>query len=186
MKDYAYIESPLGSILLTSNGAALTGLYFAGQKYEAVIQYDWIEDLNSPLFASAKAQLLAYFEGRRTRFDVPLVLHGTPFQLRIWRTLATIAHATTLSYRALAETAGTPQSVRAAASAVGRNPISIILPCHRVIGSDGSLTGYAGGLERKRALLDLEASSLSRQSVEQLRWTKHDWVAHPASKSPAM
>jgi methylated-DNA-[protein]-cysteine S-methyltransferase len=158
VKHYTHIDSPLGRILLASDQRALTGLYFVGQKYEAVPGSDWNEERDSPLFARAQTELAEYFAGKRTGFNLPLGPKGTPFQQHVWRTLRTIPCGTTVTYGALAESLGAPRSVRATAAAIGRNPISIFIPCHRVIGSDGSLTGYAGGLDRKRALLALECS----------------------------
>jgi methylated-DNA-[protein]-cysteine S-methyltransferase len=158
MKRYRYLDSPLGRILLTADGASLDGLYFVGQKYQAVVRSDWTEDRRCALFAQVEVQLAEYFAGARTRFDLPIAPAGTSFQNSVWRALGTIPCGTTSTYGALAESLGAPRSVRAAAAAVGRNPISIIVPCHRVIGRDGSLTGYAGGLDRKRALLALEAA----------------------------
>jgi methylated-DNA-[protein]-cysteine S-methyltransferase len=111
-----------------------------------------------------RAELAEYFAGARQRFDLLLAPGGTPFQRRVWRALAAIPFGATVSYLALAQSLGAPRSVRAVAAAVGRNPISVLIPCHRVIGSDGSLTGYAGGLDRKRKLLALEgAAELLRQ-----------------------
>jgi methylated-DNA-[protein]-cysteine S-methyltransferase len=159
VKHYTHLDSPLGPILLASNHHALTGLYFVGQKYEAVPGSDWTEVRDSRLFVRAQTELAEYFAGKRTGFDLPLEPEGTPFQRHVWRTLRTIPCGTTVTYGALAESLGAPRSVRAAAAAIGRNPISILIPCHRVIGSDGSLTGYAGGLDRKRALLALEAAA---------------------------
>ncbi len=158
MKRYTYLDSPLGRMLVTADESSLTGLYFVGQKYEAVPRSDWTEDRSSALFAQVQVQLAEYFAGARTEFELPLAFEGTPFQQSVWRELSTIPCGTTVTYGALAESLGAPRSVRAAAAAVGRNPISIVVPCHRVIGHDGSLTGYAGGLDRKRALLALEAA----------------------------
>jgi methylated-DNA-[protein]-cysteine S-methyltransferase len=164
---FTYMNSPLGSILLTSDGEALTGAYFVGQKYEAVPGVDWKEDSRCSLLAMARAQLLAYFDGRQHRFEIPVSLRGTQFQLRVWQALCGIQFGTTLSYAQLADTIEAGRSVRAVGSAVGRNPISIVVPCHRVIGSDGSLTGYAGGLNRKRALLVIEGITATANAEAQ-------------------
>jgi methylated-DNA-[protein]-cysteine S-methyltransferase len=158
VKRYRYLDSPLGRILVTADRSSLDGLYFVGQKYEAVPRGDWTEDRSSALFAQVQVQLAEYFAGERAEFELPLAFAGTPFQQSVWRELGRIPCGTTVTYGGLAESLGAPRSVRAAAAAVGRNPISIVVPCHRVIGSDGSLTGYAGGLDRKRALLALEAA----------------------------
>ena len=113
------------------------------------------------LLATAAAQLDEYFAGRRRAFDLPLRLRGTPFQQRVWQTLLDIPYGDTVSYKDVAAHAGRPGAARAAGAAVGRNPIAVIVPCHRVVGADGSLTGYAGGLPAKRALLRLERDGVS-------------------------
>jgi methylated-DNA-[protein]-cysteine S-methyltransferase len=154
---YLRMATPLGAMLLTSNGAALTGAYFAGQKYDVSPQAGWQEDEALDVLAAARAQLSEYFAGERTTFDLPLAPSGTSFQRTVWKALLAIPCGATCSYGAIARAAGEPAAVRAAGAAVGRNPISVIVPCHRVVGADGSLTGYAGGLERKRRLLALEA-----------------------------
>jgi methylated-DNA-[protein]-cysteine S-methyltransferase len=172
MKHYAYIDSPLGRILLVSDGRALTGLYFLGQKYAAVPPGDCAEEPFAAPFGQVRAELGQYFAGEGRRVLPPLAPAGTPFQTRVWQALATIPCGTTVTYAELARSLGLPRSVRAVAAAVGRNPISVLIPCHRVIGSDGSLTGYAGGLERKRALLALEAPSLPvlRHAIPRHMW----------------
>lgn len=152
--------TPLGPVLLCATGHGLCGLWFEGQRHhpaaETVAQ--WAVHPDHPLLCEARQQLDAWFAGRRNRFALPLDLSaGTAFQQQVWRALLGIAPGQTCSYRGLAQTIGRPLAVRAVGAAVGRNPLSIVVPCHRVLGSDGSLTGYAGGLERKRALLLLEA-----------------------------
>src|SRR5205085_10571542 len=114
---------------------------------------------DDPPFAAAIAQLRAYFRGESTAFDVPLELRGTPFQRRVWASLCTIPYGETVTYGALAQRLGTPSAARAVGLANGRNPVGIIVPCHRVVGSDGSLTGYGGGLDRKRRLLEFERTA---------------------------
>lgn len=151
------MATPLGRMLLVSDGQAITGTYFTGQKYDATPQSDWEEDEALPVLCQARGQLLEYFAGNRTVFDLPLTPVGTAFQARVWRALRDIPHGTTHSYGQLSQKLGARAAVRAVGAAVGRNPISVVVPCHRVIGADGSLTGYAGGLERKRELLALEA-----------------------------
>jgi methylated-DNA-[protein]-cysteine S-methyltransferase len=119
----------------------------------------WRTNDAHPVLREAAAQLLAYFAGQRERFDLPLDLsHGTAFQQSVWQALLAIPAGTTVSYGALSMDLGNPAAVRAVGAAVGRNPISVIVPCHRVLGSNGSLTGYAGGLDRKTALLELEGA----------------------------
>jgi methylated-DNA-[protein]-cysteine S-methyltransferase len=154
---YTILASPLGPLLLTSDGRSLTGLHTQSDKYRPQIGPDWIEDDAAAPFAQAKAQLREYFDGRRTEFDLPLNAQGTEFQMRVWRALCGIPCGETISYAELARRIGNPNASRAVGMANSRNPISIIVPCHRVIGADNSLTGYAGGLDRKRALLELEA-----------------------------
>lgn len=154
---YTYIDGPLGRTMLSSDGHSLTGLYLAGQKYERIPGDDWIEEPSLPLFVQASEQLAEYFAGSRTTFDLPVSPSGTPFQREVWSCLQDIPYGTRQSYGAVATAVGRPQAFRAVGAAIGRNPISIIIPCHRVLGKSGSLTGYAGGLERKQVLLELEA-----------------------------
>ena len=154
---YSYVDSPLRRVLLTSDGEALTGLYLEGQKYEPRPADDWVRDDALPLFVTTATQLDEYFAGTRSRFELPLAPVGTPFQRQVWLALEELPYGGRVTYGELARRLGRPQAARAVGAAVGRNPVSIIVPCHRVVGSDGALTGYAGGLERKQALLRLEA-----------------------------
>ena len=153
MADYCWTESLLGRMLVLADGGHLTGLHFEREKYFPPIAPGWSESPAAPLLARAVGQVREYFAGERDRFDLPLAPAGTPFQQRVWRELLRIPHGTTVTYSDIARRIGAPKSVRAVGAAIGRNPISIIVPCHRVVGSDGTLTGYAGGLDRKRALL---------------------------------
>ncbi len=149
------ITTPLGAVLLARTASGLAGAWFEGQKaYPVVIGAPRRDD--DALLREAASQLAEYFAGQRRRFDVPLDLRGTDFQRKVWRALLRIAAGQTSSYGAIAREVGSPRAVRAVGGAVGRNPISVIVPCHRVLGGDGSLTGYAGGLQRKSALLRLE------------------------------
>jgi len=149
---FSYFESPIGRLLLTSDGTALTGLYMEPSR-KAQCTDGWIEDVSvAPLSATVR-QLTEYFEGTRREFDLPLRLQGTAFQQRVWRQLTEIPYGQTWSYGQLATRIDKPSASRAVGLANGRNPISILVPCHRVIGADGSLTGYGGGIERKRWLL---------------------------------
>lgn len=151
-----YHDSPLGKITLASDGQALTGLFFEGQRYFGSTLGAHHEDCPSlPVFDDARRWLDEYFAGQEPDFTPPLSLRGTVFQQRVWRELLAIPYGATTSYCELAKRLGV-RSAQAIGGAVGRNPISIIVPCHRVVGADGSLTGYAGGLDRKRALLQLE------------------------------
>ena len=160
--DYtAHYASPLGEILLASDGQALTGLWFAGQKYYAAGLGAAHAERELPIFGVTMRWLDLYFAGDRATFTPPLYLRGTAFQRVVWTLLLTIPYAETRSYgelaRTLAAKTGRRVSARAVGAAVGRNPISLIVPCHRVLAADGSLCGYAGGLWRKEALLRLEA-----------------------------
>ena len=148
--------SPLGTIWAARTAAGLAGLWFAeGQK-------DTPDTIDAPLrdddalLQAVEVALADYWRDGTLAWDLPLDLHGTPFQREVWQALLKVPQGHTLSYRGLAERIGRPQAVRAVGAAVGRNPVSILVPCHRILGSDGSLTGYAGGLERKVALLRLE------------------------------
>jgi methylated-DNA-[protein]-cysteine S-methyltransferase len=152
MNAFSYFESPIGRLLLTSDGTALTGLYMEPSRKAQRID-GWMEDVTvAPLSATVR-QLSEYFEGTRREFDLPLRLQGTTFQTRVWRELTEIPYGQTWSYGQLAKRIDKPSASRAVGLANGRNPISILVPCHRVIGADGSLTGYGGGIERKRWLL---------------------------------
>jgi methylated-DNA-[protein]-cysteine S-methyltransferase len=158
---YTHLDSPVGPMLLTSDGTGLTGLYMEEHKHGEDIQEGWTLSDDAPPFAEVKRQLTAYFDGTLTDFNLPLAMRGTPFQLRVWNELTTIPYGTTISYGELARRVGNPNASRAVGLANGRNPISIIVPCHRVIGSNGKLTGYGGGLPRKAALLSFESSVLT-------------------------
>jgi methylated-DNA-[protein]-cysteine S-methyltransferase len=155
---YTKIESPIGPLLLAGNDGGLRFLSFAAQKRAVTPRREWIED--SRPFVEVTRQLRAYFRGELTEFDVPLGLEGTPFQLRVWENLRTIPYGETISYGQLACRIRQPSAVRAVGLANGSNPIPIIVPCHRVIGSNGSLTGYGGGLSVKEKLLALESRQL--------------------------
>ena len=149
-------ESPLGTMLLAASDRGLAGVWFVGQRH-GPDSSGWREDPQHPVLREAVAQLRAYFAGERSRFELPLDLDtGTPFQQSVWAALLAIPPGGTTSYAALARSVGKPQAARAIGAAVGRNPVSIVVPCHRVLGTGGGLTGYAGGLERKTALLRLE------------------------------
>ena len=150
------IATPLGPLLLARTKAGLAGAWFAAQKHHPAA-IDAPERDDDPLLADAASQLREYFAGERSTFDLVLDLQGTPFQRSVWAELLRIAAGATTSYGAIAGRLGMPAASRAVGAAVGRNPVSIIVPCHRVVGSSGSLTGYAGGLDRKTALLRLEA-----------------------------
>ena len=152
---HSKLSTPIGELLLTSNGSALTGVYLEETTPDAGSQE------NDEVLSEAREQLTAYFAGTRTVFDLPLALSGTPFQLSVWEKLEDIPFGTTISYGEQARRLDQPNASRAVGSANGRNPIPIIVPCHRVIGASGDLTGYGGGLERKRWLLKHEAAVLA-------------------------
>lgn len=154
MTVYTLVASPIGALLITADDpdAGLTGLYTAGHGRTA--HPSWERDDRG--FADARAQLDAYFSGRLRRFGLPLAPHGTPFQRAVWDALLQIPYGETSGYGELAARIGRPGAARAVGMANGRNPISIVVPCHRVVGAGGALTGYAGGLDAKRFLLDLE------------------------------
>ncbi|MCV7088573.1 methylated-DNA--[protein]-cysteine S-methyltransferase [Mycobacterium interjectum] len=153
MISYRTIESPIGLLTLAGRSPVLTNLRMVDQTYEPN-RAGWSPDARA--FDAAVEQLGAYFAGELTDFDIELELRGTEFQRRVWRALLTIPYGETRSYGEIAEQIGAPGSARAVGWANGHNPIAIVVPCHRVIGAGGSLTGYGGGLDRKRTLLDLE------------------------------
>lgn len=157
----ANASTVLGPVRLAASPAGLSGLWFEGQRHEPVhlLQGDhaWAEAAGHTLLQEAAGQLQQYLRGERDGFDLPLDLSGgTAFQQDVWRALLAIGRGSTTSYGRLSQQLGRPLAVRAVGAAVGRNPVSVIVPCHRVLGADGSLTGYAGGLDKKTALLALE------------------------------
>jgi methylated-DNA-[protein]-cysteine S-methyltransferase len=154
---YTRVDSLIGELLLVGDGDALCGLHMQHGRRPIAPAPGWRRA--SEPFAGVRAQLSEYFAGERTAFEVPLALHGSPFELRVWRALQEIPYGATTSYGELARRIGHPTAARAVGMANGRNPVAVIVPCHRVIGADGTLTGYGGGLERKRLLLDLEAQA---------------------------
>ena len=162
---WSVIPSPVGELLLTTDADRLTGVFFRPHKAS---HREWeqsrrtgVEDPQSPVLARTQRQLEEYFAASRTEFDLPIGPTGTDFQLRVWTALTEIRYGRTESYGQVAQRLGlVPGASRAVGLANGANPISIVVPCHRVIGANGSLTGYGGGLDRKRFLLDLEQGSL--------------------------
>lgn len=156
---YTRMDSPIGELTLTGDGEALTGIHTRGKDDTGLTPGEgWVRD-DAP-FAEAIRQLRSYFEGELRDFRLALAPTGTPWQLTVWRALTTVPHGRTASYGELARDLDRPGSSRAVGTANGRNPISIVVPCHRVIGADGTLTGYAGGVWRKEHLLALEARAL--------------------------
>jgi len=156
MRCYDFYESPQGQMLLVADAAGLCGVYFRGQKYYPPIESPTRRDAQNATLRQAKRELDEYFSGMRRSFGLALAPAGTPFQRSVWNAISTVGYGETISYAELARRAGCTGSARAAGAATGRNPIGIIVPCHRIVGSNGSLTGYAGGLAIKRALLALE------------------------------
>lgn len=165
MQYFDYYDSPLGQMLLVASDTALTGLHFLDEKYFPGIAAEWQRAPNAKMLAQARKQLDEYFAGKRTEFGLPVEPDGTAFQCGVWRALQEIPYGTTINYGTLAQRIGKPSASRAVGAANGRNPISIVIPCHRVIGVNGDLTGYAGGMARKEALLRLEA-----KRVENFEW----------------
>ena len=155
-------QSPLGPMTLAATQSGLAGVWFMGQRHmphELATALSWKVDAKHPVLIKTAQQLVEYFSGQRRLFDMPLDLSGgTAFQQAVWKALLAIEAGHTTSYSNVSQSMSNPAAVRAVGAAVGRNPISIIVPCHRVVGADGSLTGYAGGLDRKTALLKLEGA----------------------------
>jgi methylated-DNA-[protein]-cysteine S-methyltransferase len=166
---YSLFPSPMGELLLLSNGAALTGLYM--EPHSAKHLHASVRD--DARFTRVHEQLTAYFAGQLLKFDLPLAPEGTEFQKQAWRALCKIPYGETISYSEQARRIGQPNAFRAAGTANGQNPISIIVPCHRVIGANGALTGYGGGLPRKRWLLAHEATHAKPHSAVELPLFQH-------------
>ena len=160
--NYCYVESPLGKLLLSGN-ERLESLHFPLGKTRIEPEKEWV--YTEAVFSEAIDQLKDYFKGERKRFDLELSVQGTAFQKSVWKELVKIPYGETISYGELAQRIGNPKASRAVGLANGKNPISIIIPCHRVIGKDGSLTGFGGGLEAKKALLEFEKSNYSKRGV---------------------
>jgi len=159
---FSYIDCPLGRMFVQGDGQFVTGLYMPRHKGWQGPDASWRQSDES--FAAVREQLAEYFAGERQQFDVPLKLAGTPFQQQVWQELVRIPFGTTITYAQLAQRVGKPTASRAVGHANGRNPISIIVPCHRVIGTNGKLTGYAGGVDKKQWLLAWERSPTANKS----------------------
>ncbi|HLK05819.1 MAG TPA: methylated-DNA--[protein]-cysteine S-methyltransferase [Candidatus Acidoferrum sp.] len=151
---YTTMESPVGQLRLVAEELGLRTVWFVRGRKDEKPHVDWKED--AAFFVDVKRQLNAYFAGELKEFEIPLLMEGTEFQKRVWKALQTIPYGETMSYGEVAKKIGEPKAVRAVGAANGQNPIPIIVPCHRVIGSDGSLTGFGGGIENKKKLLELE------------------------------
>ncbi|OAI43269.1 cysteine methyltransferase [Verrucomicrobia bacterium SCGC AG-212-E04] len=152
---YSEMESPIGRLLLYGTARGLSGIFMTRQRHFEGKQKEWKRD--DARWSGVAKQLREYFEGKRRDFDIPLDVEGTDFQMKVWDALTKIPFGRTASYADVARKIGKPKAMRAVGMANGRNPVSIVVPCHRVIGADGSLTGYGGGLDRKKILLDLES-----------------------------
>lgn len=160
MTTYSILKtSQFGDLLLVADETHLRGIYFADCKHAPARRSDWKLDPSHPPLKHAGQELREYIEGKRDRFSVPMRSVGTEFQRKVWEEIARIPFGETITYSELAERSGAPSAVRAAGTATGRNPLSIVIPCHRVAGKNGGLGGYAGGLERKRRLLALETNT---------------------------
>ena len=151
---YTWADTPAGTLLLTSDGENITGMYWKVFRRTPQVADGWVE--NKDMFAEVVRQLAEYFAGQRRDFDLTYSVVGTPLQRRVWDELAKLSYGQTCTYGELARRVGHPTAVRAVATAVGSNPMSIVVPCHRVLGAQGRITGYAGGLESKALLLQLE------------------------------
>lgn len=160
------MDSPLGPLRLLANDEGLCGIYY--QEHKNAPELDCRANSEHSILKEAQQQLSEYFSGRRQEFSLPLALEGTPFMLSVWNALAGIPYGTTLTYGQLAQNIGSPKAFRAVGRTNGLNPVSIVLPCHRVVGSNGKLTGYAGGLANKEWLLDHERR-IARSEVEGLQ-----------------
>ena len=156
MRTHTVTDSPLGPLTLVAEDEALAGLYMTGQRHRPPEETFGERDPSLAVFGRVAEELEAYFTGELTEFGIPLALRGTSFQRRVWEQLRSIPYGCVISYGQLAERLGQPGASRAVGLANGRNPVGIVVPCHRVVGSTGSLTGYGGGLARKRHLLDFE------------------------------
>ena len=157
---YMYMESPVRALKLVAHDQALVAVMWDNEDHKRVRLAELIENIQHPLLLKVKQQLEQYFAGQRQQFNLPLDFQGTDFQQQVWRALLTIPYGETRSYKDIALQIGNEKAVRAVGAANGRNPISIIAPCHRVIGSGGALVGFAGGLDKKQILLSLEQGQI--------------------------
>jgi methylated-DNA-[protein]-cysteine S-methyltransferase len=155
---YDVFSSPVGDITVSTENGAITSVHIEGDRYFTAIPKDWERASAHPLLSRFEQELREYFTGERTYFNVPIAFAGTDFQQVVWKALQDIPSSKTMSYGALAAKIGRPKAVRAVGTAVGRNPLCIVVPCHRVLAGDGSLGGYVAGLDRKRQLLTLEGA----------------------------
>ena len=166
--NYQYLDTPIGTLRLVSDGTHLVKIEFEGQHDNKAGD----RETGDPVLVACTSQLRDYFAGQRRSFDLPLAAVGTNFQREVWRALAEIPYGELRTYRDIAKIIGNPPAVRAVGAANGRNPLPVVVPCHRVIGSDGSLTGFAGGLEAKTCLLQLEGALPSSRAPTGLRQSR--------------
>ena len=165
MTRFARLKTPLGTLIAIAAGGVVTSLHFDGGRHAPEIAPEWREDPYASPLRECAEQLADYFAGKRQCFDLPVAPRGTPFQQRVWREIAKVPYGETTTYAHLARSTGAPGSARAAGAATGRNPLAIVIPCHRVVATGGSLTGYAGGLARKEFLLALEGAPVAARAA---------------------
>jgi methylated-DNA-[protein]-cysteine S-methyltransferase len=163
--NYRFVDSPFGRVLVAGDGDSLQWLSFTRGRQKAESFSQWTENRRDAVLREAERQLDAYFKGKREQFDLPLDPRGTPFQKKVWKKLVSIPYGKTVTYSELARRVGRPEAFRAVGAANGQNPISVIIPCHRVLGKNGDLTGYGGGLHTKQRLLDLERCTKEKRSA---------------------
>jgi methylated-DNA-[protein]-cysteine S-methyltransferase len=161
---YDIFQSPIGKITIASDGSSITELHIEDDKYFLQIPADWQRDTSNSVLKQAKQELQEYFDKKRTKFSIPLSPEGTMFQKAVWKALEAIPSGTTVTYMQIAKQLKKPEAIRAVGSAVGRNPLCIFIPCHRVMGSDGKFHGYVAGIERKKNLLELEGMKFTAES----------------------
>jgi methylated-DNA-[protein]-cysteine S-methyltransferase len=162
MKSYSILKTTVGNLILVANEAALIGIYFEGFDHIPAERKKWTLDPRHPVLQKAEKQLTEYFHGKRSEFSIPLGFKGTPFQERVWKQIARIPFGKTISYSDLARKAGSPKAIRAAGTNTGKNPLAIVIPCHRVLTISGTIGGFAGGLKWKRHLLGIEKIELAK------------------------
>ena len=172
MTSYSILRTALGELALVANRTDLIGVYFFDSRHVPAALKNWTRNDNNPVLQKAGKEINEYLDGKRNSFTFSLNSLGTDFQKKVWREIAKIPFGKTITYTDLAKRAGSPNAIRAAGTATGKNPLSIIVPCHRVLGKDKAIGGYAGGLERKRQLLRLE-STRSSYLVQNDRGTSH-------------
>jgi methylated-DNA-[protein]-cysteine S-methyltransferase len=158
MTFYSVVNSSYGQMLLLSRGEALSAAYFIKQRYCPQIDKSWVKQDDLKIFVDSFMQIEEYFKGIRKNFDIEYIFEGTELQQKVWMALTKLSYGETISYKDIASIIGKPTSIRVVASIIGHNPLIVIVPCHRVIGSDGSLKGYGAGLELKKRFLDIEQS----------------------------